>query len=239
MKKNRISICGRNTITAPVPLITPSVRRLRRKPPGSAVWTHLPIVSNSAVIASIGACAQANTAWNITNRMTAISSGPPTGCSATASIRWLQRRAPCSSRVAAIAIARARRWSTTISSWITPGPAAMRRTPPSPIRLSIAALSSSMPRLRTATVGITGTPSSAESLAASIVSPSRSAMSIMLSATTTGSPSRISCSAKRRWLSRLVASTTIRIACGRRSPSCRPNSTSRVTCSSGLAGSSE
>jgi len=46
--------------------------------------------------------------------MRASSSGPKTGCSATASIRWLQRRAPCSSLVAASAIARARRWRCDI-----------------------------------------------------------------------------------------------------------------------------
>ena len=40
----------------------------------------------------------------------------------------------------------------------------------------------------------------------------------MLSATTVGRPSAISCSAKRRWLSRLEASRTISSASGRRSP---------------------
>ncbi len=37
-------------------------------------------------MASIGTCAQANTAWNTRNRIDARISGPNTGCSTTASI---------------------------------------------------------------------------------------------------------------------------------------------------------
>ncbi|MDR6128491.1 pectin methylesterase-like acyl-CoA thioesterase [Sphingomonas sp. SORGH_AS438] len=91
--------------------------------------------------------------------------------------------------------------------------------------------------MRTATVGTTGTPSSRASTAGSSTSPSRSARSTILSATTTGRPSAISCRAKRRWLSRLAASITTIIASGTRSKLDRPVTTSRVTRSSGEEGS--
>ena len=100
-----------------------------------------------------------------------------------------------------------------------------------------AAISGSSPRLRTATVATTGTPNSSESFSASSSNPSREARSTILSANTVGSPCPISSSAKRRWLSRLPASTTTINASGRLCPSNRPRTTSRVTASSRLSGS--
>ena len=192
---------------------------------------------NPASIASAGTVAQVNTAWNITNRIAISSSGPATGCSATASSACAQRRPAVSDTVALAAIWRARRCSVTISSSMLPSEARSRVTA-APTRIDpSAARSPSSPRFLTATVGITGTPSSRSSTAASSVSPSRSARSTMLSATTTGRPSAISWSVKRRWLSRLAASTTTTKASGRRSRLLAPVTTSRVTRSSGLEGS--
>ena len=87
---------------------------------------------------------------------------------------------------------------------------------------AIASASASSPRLRTATVGITGTPSACASAAGSSTSPSRSARSTMLSATTIGRPSSISSCANTRCCSRLAASSTITSTSGGASPGNSP-----------------
>ncbi len=102
---------------------------------------------------------------------------------------------------------------------------------------AMAAVSSCSPLPRTATVGITGTPSAADKAAGSSVSPSRSARSIMFSATTVGRPSSSTSCAKTRCCSRLAASTTSTMTSGVASPSNSPCTTLRVTSSSGLAAS--
>jgi hypothetical protein len=237
MNRNRIKICGRNTITAPTPAITPSVTSERRIESGKFALIISSSALNPASIASAGTVAQLNTAWNITNRIVASSISPNTGCSATASSACVQRRTGASEMVAAVAIWRARRCSVTMSSpiaWLLGRSriAASASTIP-----ASNVFRSSSPRRRTATVATTGTPSSAASFCGSSVRPSRSARSNMLSATTTGSPKAISWSAKRRWLSRLDASSTTTSASGSRSPVCVPVTTSRVTRSSGLEGS--
>src|SRR3546814_610937 len=120
MKKNRIRICGRNTTTAPTPAITPSAISDRSTPSGMVARTALPRFAKPASIASAGTTAQVNTAWNIRNRMAVSRTSPATGCSATASIACVQRRTGVSDMVPATAIARARRWSVTISSATLP-----------------------------------------------------------------------------------------------------------------------
>ena len=197
MKRNRIRICGRNTITAPTPLITPSTSSERSSESGISAVRNPCNAVKPASIASMNGCAQLNTAWNIRNMIASSRTGPATGCSATASSMCVQRRTVVSDTVAAVAIVRARRWSVTISSCTLPSDF-RRRIGPLTTMLESAALSSSRPRLRTATVGITGTPSSRSSTLGSSFRPSRSARSTMLSATTTGRPSAISWSVKRR-----------------------------------------
>jgi hypothetical protein len=68
MKANRITICGRKTMTLPTPAIMPSTTRERR----SSFWIPAPAISPTqptpASMPSITGVAQAKTAWNITNR---------------------------------------------------------------------------------------------------------------------------------------------------------------------------
>ena len=98
MKKNRIRICGRKTITLPAPAMTPSTSRLRSGPSAMCAVVQSPRPAIAALIASIGTAAQENTAWNIRNRTTASSARPQTGCITTASMRCWKR---CSCRRAA------------------------------------------------------------------------------------------------------------------------------------------
>ena len=160
--------------------------------------------------------------------MAARISGPATGCSSTESSRRLEARPWPSASVTALAMPRASRPSARVSA----GTNATGSRGGSASNGSRAAITSASPRLRTATVSITGTPSRVASAALSSFSPSRAAMSIRLSAITAGMPSRSTSSAKRRCAARLVASATISIASGRRSPACNPSSVSRVTASS-------
>ncbi len=66
--------------------------------------------------------------------------------------------------------------------------------------------------------------------------PLRRAMSVMLSATTIGSPKRFRLNTNRKFWRRLVASVTHTTKSGALSPARRPSSTSAVTCSSGVSG---
>ena len=78
-------------MTLPTPEITPFWRKLCSRPSGSVSCTSSPSASKPPTSRSISGCAQANTAWNITNRISAAGSrAPPTGCSTTASIRAVQ-----------------------------------------------------------------------------------------------------------------------------------------------------
>ena len=83
-------ICGRNTTTLPTPEITPFCRKLCSSPAGRVSCTNCPSAPKLDDSNSISGCAQANTAWNITNRISARIRSPPTGCSTTASIRAVQ-----------------------------------------------------------------------------------------------------------------------------------------------------
>ena len=193
MNANRIRICGRNTITAPTPAITPSVSNERSTDSGSNRSTPRVSAAKPAVIASIGTCAQVKTDWNMTNSTVASRRRPKTGCSATRSNAWPQRRRGVSDNVAICDRRRARRCSRPMSSVAGGTTAGLR-----PSASASASRSASSPRRLTATVGITGTPNSRASTSGASTSPSRSAKSIMLSATTTGRPSAISCIVKRR-----------------------------------------
>ena len=95
------------------------------------------------------------------------------------------------------------------------------------------ASSASMPPRRTATDSTTGTPSSRDRRSTSIAMPRLRAMSIMLSDSITGRPTRFSSSASRSASLRLEASATQTIRSGVTSLCRRPSTTSRVISSSG------
>jgi hypothetical protein len=97
----------------------------------------------------------------------------------------------------------------------------------------------SVPPRRTATELTTGTPSSAASLVMSISMPRLRAMSIMLSASTTGRPTCLSSSASRSARRRLEASPTQMIRSGAVSVFNLPSTASRVISSSGERARSE
>jgi hypothetical protein len=98
-------------------------------------------------------------------------------------------------------------------------------------------ISERTPSALTPTVATTGTPNSAASRSASMAMPLRRAISVILSATTIGIPSRFKLNTNRRFCLRLVASVTQTTKSGVGSPTRRPSSTSAVTCSSGVSGS--
>src|SRR6516164_3693673 len=81
MKKNKVRICGRKTRTLPSPEMIPSRTKLHSQPCGSTIPAHAPRPSKPLLIRSIGACAQANTAWNIKNRIANRMTRPSTGWS--------------------------------------------------------------------------------------------------------------------------------------------------------------
>ena len=101
-----------------------------------------------------------------------------------------------------------------------------------------AARSGSMPCPCWAEIGTTGTPSSCASAAASISRPIPGSMSHMLSATTTGTPVSITCSARYRLRVSCVASTTSSTRSGR-STGGRPQMAAMASCSSALRAVSE
>ena len=65
MKKKRISIWGRKTITPPTPLMTPSTSRSRSDPSGMASETHSPSHSTPLSIHPIGISPNEKVIWNI------------------------------------------------------------------------------------------------------------------------------------------------------------------------------
>ena len=79
-------ICGRNTMTLPTPEIAPFSRKLCNSPAGNVLCTSCPSAPKAADNSSIKGCAQANTAWNITNKMSARIASPATGCSICAAL---------------------------------------------------------------------------------------------------------------------------------------------------------
>ena len=239
MKKNRIRICGRNTSTPPTPAITPSTSRLRSGPSAMRAVVCSASQAMPSLMASMGRLAHENTAWKIRNSSVASSTRPHTGCITTASMRW-SKRSKC--KAPGAATARMRRTSRCSSAVPGAGMAAAgsaagaEAAPNCSACRSISARSAACPLCRTATVSTTGTPSSADSLATSICKPRERATSAMFSDTIIGRPSAFSSSTSRRFMRRFVASTTATMASGADSPSRRPNTTSRVTSSSGVSG---
>ena len=236
MKANRIRICGRNTSTLPTPAITPSTSRLRNGPSAMCVRTSVAAPSTTDLIASIGHCAQLNTAWNISSSSAASSSMPHSGCSSTRSMAS-SRASGCGGACTQAATRRCTSRCVSITSSMPGGAPAARGVRPISGRRkrSSAATSAPAPSPRTPTVGSTGTPSSAASRSASTRIPRRPAMSVMFSASSIGRPRRLASSTRRRFSRSLVASTTHTSRSGTGSPARRPVTMSRVISSSRLS----
>ena len=100
------------------------------------------------------------------------------------------------------------------------------------IACSTARASSSVPRLRVATVGTTGTPRRCSSSLQSICRPFFSAMSQQFSAITIGTPNSEACEARNRLRCKFSTSTTTIIRSGAGWPSTRPAKTSTAIRSS-------
>ncbi len=237
MKKNRMRICGRKTRTLPAPAMTPSTTRLRNGPASMRSATRCPSPATPDLIASMGSVAHENTAWNTRSSTTARSTSPSTGCITIASMRCWKREARAA--LGALA-ARMRRTSRCRASGdegggssASGGGAAATRAASS---VSSLATSAACPLRLTATVSTTGSPSSSERRATSIASPLDLATSAMLSATRMGRPRRFSSSTSRRFMRRLVASTTATMRSGAASSRRFPAIASAITCSSGVAG---
>ena len=233
MKKNRIKICGKNTSTPPTPATMPSTSRLRSTPSGRWACSHWPSASTVPVMASMGAAAQLNTAWNIKNRVQASSSVPHSGCSTTRSMASSTCARPSGSRTAR---RRMRRASCCVRSTCSmPCGTQGRACAGADGRQSSSHCSSSAaPPLRMPTVSTTGMPSSRSSSARSMAMPARRAASLMFKAITMGRPMARVSSTMRRPNCRLVASTTHTSRPGAASPARWPVMTSRVTASSAL-----
>ena len=233
-------ICGRNTMTLPTPEITPFCRKLCSSPAGRVSWTYCPSASKLDDNSSIKGCAQANTAWNITNRIRSRIKRPPTGCSTTESIRAVQVSGR-SGRLTLVAMMRsASRWVARSSAAVSgrqrfgrSGEGACAKS--SSVRRS----RSAVPPLRTAIEVTTGTPSASDSFGTSTVTPRRAAMSNMLSTSASGRPVLLSSSNRRIVSRRLVESATHSTRSGSDSPLVRPSTMSRVISSSGLRPRSE
>ncbi len=233
-------ICGRNTMTLPTPEITPFWRKLCRRPAGMVLWTSSPSESKPELSSSMSGCAQANTAWNITNRISASTTRPPTGCRTTASIRAVSVSGLAGRLTQSAMIRSASRWVARSS-----GTLSARQPFAGGSAASLAEISSvsfkrsAVPPLRTAIEVTTGTPSSPASRATSTLTPRRVAMSNMLSTRIIGRPVRLSSSSRRMVRRRLVASATHSTRSGTVSPVALPSTKSRVISSSGLRPRSE
>ena len=224
MKKNRITICGRKTSTLPTPPISPSLRKLLSRSGSGAASTRSPSQWKAASIASMPGVAQANTAWNMTNRMASrIDAARPRDAAAR------HRPAPCRHRARRSGAPR-HASSRSASRWPprnSPASGALHDEAPAAGRLGqravdFGAAASSVPPRRTATELTTGTPSSRARRSASISMPRLRAMSIMLSDSITGRPTRFSSSARRSASRRLEASATQTIRSGATSLARRP-----------------
>ncbi len=227
-------------MTLPTPEITPFCRKFCSKPAGNVSCTNRPSEAKADDNSSISGCAQANTAWNITNRISARIASPATGCSTTASIRAVQVSG-FAGRLTVAAMMRSAsrcvaRNSATVSGcqrFCCKGSADCAAI--SSVRRS----RSVVPPLRTAIDVTTGMPNLSESWATSTVTPRRLAMSNMLSNSISGRPVRLSSSSRRMVSRRLVESATQSTRSGTASPAVRPSTTSRVISSSGLRPRSE
>ena len=222
-------------MTLPTPAITPSTSRLRSGP--SAMWsrTKAAVASTPALMASMGHCAQLNTAWNIKNSSAARITLPHSGCSSARSMAS-SRASGCAGDCTASCTMRCTSHWVSMTSSMPGGSAVTRGVRPisGGLKASSAVTNAAAPPPRTPTVGNTGTPNAALSLATSTRMPRRSAMSVMFSATITGRPRRCASSTRRRFRRSLVASTTHTSKSGNGSPARRPVTMSRVISSSRL-----
>ena len=198
MKKNRIRICGRKVITAPTPAIAPSTSKERNSPGGSALDNAMRQPGDTRPRSRRPASAlHANTAWNMTNMIAARMSGPsdrveqdavePVGPAPDRRFADHRRgrdfaRAPL--EMDDVALDRRLRPRSAAPSSMS------LRAPASKFGDAAAADGDGFDHRNAQRLLERGRASSS--------SPSRRARSTMLSATTVGSPSSSSCSAKRR-----------------------------------------
>ena len=164
MNRKRIRICGRNTSTAPAPPMMPLTSRLDSGPSGRCAAVNSPSRAMPPSIQSMGASAQLNTAWNITN-MTAASTSEPAHRMQQHARRSARTSgfpaARCNPRPRAIRADRICVCSASSARGFVPrrrGNAAMMF----PARRLMASMSASAPPRFTAMVGSTGTPSSVD-----------------------------------------------------------------------------
>ncbi len=204
---------GRKPSTVPMPPNRPLTTRLCSGPAGISVATCSPIQPKPLPIRSLIGLPAAYTAWNTRNITTARIASPNTGCSAqrssasssSAVARGIVTVAPRMSRTCACRSARLAASSRCASAAVGISP-------------STRSIKACAPPRFTATVSTTGTPRCRCSSGTSISIPRRRAVSIMFSASTTGRPSRLTSSTKRRCRRRLVASATQMIRSGTASP---------------------
>src|SRR5271166_603173 len=193
MKKNRVRICGKKTRTLPSPEMTPSRTKLNSQPCGSKMPAHAPRPSKPLLIRSIGAWAQANTAWNIKNRIAIRMTRPSTGWSTMLSMRRVMLSGRPGILTAASSMRSASRCAARNSAALGSDQVPSVATSPwgnprSLITSSIRARRSRVPPRRTATEDTTGIPSSMDSRSRSMSNPRWRAMSNMLSARIIGRP---------------------------------------------------
>ena len=91
MKKKRIRICGRNTITEPTPAQTPSRSSERNQPAGNTPARYRPEVAMAASVASMSGTAQVKIDWKTSATTAAKITGPQRRCSTRASSRCVER----------------------------------------------------------------------------------------------------------------------------------------------------
>src|SRR5690348_14535011 len=111
MNRNRMTICGRKTMTLPTPEIRPSLRKLRMISGSGSAAACTPSQVKPSEIRFITGWAQANTAWNITNRMASRMISPPTGCSTSLSTLAVPGSSVPALRIAARSTRSASRWA--------------------------------------------------------------------------------------------------------------------------------
>ncbi len=181
-------ICGRNTMTLPTPEIRPFCRKLcsRPQPSGITSWINCPSAAKPSDNSSIAGCAQVNTAWNITNRITARITRPQIGCSTTESIRLVSVSGLVGSVTTAAMMRSASRCAALRSAIVGVVHSLAAASCDFARNSSVRFKSSSTPPLRTATEVTIGRPSSCDIRSRSIVTPRRFAMSIMLSTSIIG-----------------------------------------------------
>ena len=168
--------------------------------------------------------------------------GPATGCSSTRSSRSLVVCGTRSSSASRLRRLCTTAWSPSVECRSAASVDAALNAPCSSVVRRHSVVSSSSVRSAPSppplmpTVPTTGKPSSRDSASRSRCRPRARPKSCMFTATTHGSPSRLTLSTSRRLRRRLVASTTHTTRSGLFSPMARPYSTSCVTRSSGERG---